>query len=623
MNKVAFWNSPYPFRDLLLFSVKDKALNNSQIENIRKEALKINLTFLPQRTYGQISNFVITKDLEGFTQKNEVTFFSGIAQLNNKFYFGQKSLPLNESIQKELYDSVGLFTLIDINDENIKITQDFFGCGTLFYFDEKNLFIISNRYHLILLFLSWIGHKGRLDSDKVIATLYSDTTFLSQNISSKMDIIGVKQLAFDHEAKVDKDGWKIAPKESVIDALTGCSNKEYDELLEKGKKEVIDNIRAVIESNLFEKLITDLSGGMDSRSVFGAILNIEDVIKKIEIYTKDIPGSSDLQIAAGLKNLFGGSFYSEIGRPQFPMTVSESFDIWRSYFMGTYYRLAIGAWSPKGENNSQIRFSGGCGEIYRTFWSKIYRNKVDGANSIEELVIRLTNSFSRSAVAAYPNAQNRLNELLVNEISELPGTTPMDKFESHYVYFRNRYHFGMRAYECFHDCLMWFPLMSKSLFKASRSLTFEEKYNSKLMLELTERMQPILIWIDYASKPASNNKTLYNISISDIRFKGCKVLLDSNIDDWNAINLRNKEILQNLREKMNSKFYSDWKNVHQHLQRETINAFYELSSYSSDLDMILGKDFVNYIEKSSSNPRGIYQICSKLSSLRDQIAIFS
>jgi hypothetical protein len=621
MNKPKFWNTAYPYRDFLLFSFNEKGLNENQLERIRKESSKINLAVLPQKRYGPIWNFVITQNPGEFTESNKKTYFSGVAQLNNMFYFGQKSIPLTGNIQKQLFEGIGNFTLIHFGEENIVVTQDFFGCGILFYFQQNDFFVISNRYHLLLLFLSWIGHKGRLNSDKVISTLYSNTTLLHKNTSSKMDIIGVNQLPFDHEVKVDRDGWKVVPKKMVKNIFSERSTEGYEELLRRGKEEVIDNIRSVFESNLFEKHITDLTGGRDSRAVLGAILNIEDAIKKIEVRTNDETGSLDLQIALGLTKLFGGKLYNEIGRPQHPITVEESFDIWRSYFMGTYHRLGLGTWSPKGENNLQIRFSGGCGEIYRTIWSKIYGNEVSGAYSIEELVSKLTNSFPR--VSAYPYAQDRLNELLINELKEIPGETPIEKFNYHDLYFGNRYHFGMRAFEFYHDCPMWFPLLSKSLFRASRLLTFEERSSEKFMLELTERMNPLLIWIDYDFMSASSNKDLYNITLSDARFKGCNVLLDSDIDNWKAVNSKNEAILQRSREKVDSKFYIQWRDVNQYLKKETINAFYELSNYIPDIYKLLGTNFVNYIESLPSSQNGMYQICSKLNSLKDQIEIFS
>lgn len=621
--KVPFWPTPYPFEDFLVVAFKGAAVED-RIPAIQREASRLNLKVHSRIRFGSISSLVISSRTCHAKDRTHLTLLSGVAQLRGSFYFGQDSIKpsdISDEWLEQMCESVGIFTLLHADAHSMTITQDLFGCGTLFYIQERDFLVVSNRYHLLLLCLSWIGYRPRLDLDKVIGTIYSTNTFLHQNISSRMDFVGIFQLPLDKSIVIDEVGWRLVSKGAIRDLFAGCDNSEYEQLLLEGKEEVIANIKSVLECGRFSKYLADLSGGFDSRAVFAAILNIEDALKKIEVLTKDVPG--DLEIAVGITNLFGARFYTEEpDAPQFPLTVRESLNIWRSYFMGTYYRLGIGAWSPLGKNISQIRFSGGVGEIYRTFWNKIFAKIAAQAVSAGDLVSRLTSSFAPLS-PKLTRFKNRLDELLLTEINSLPGETHLEKFESHYLYFRNRYHFGMRAYEYYHDRPIWFPLMSKALFKASRCLSLEDRAD-RFMLEFTERLHPLLIWIDYASQPASDNKLLARISISDVRFKGCRVMLDSRTDAWKEMDMRNREVLRSRRPKMDDQFYAEWRDHMNIVYSDAIQAFYDIKNYSPELDALLDESILNLMERNlETNPRLLYYVYAKLYSLRDQLAIFS
>lgn len=604
--KPPFWKTEYPFNDFFVF--KPRRINNQ--ERLIDEIRKIGLSYR-QLNIGS-STCVIGAS---FLPQSDGIIFSGVAQLKGKFYFGQRDF---DNSRKEFGESVGMFTLLEIGEKKIKLTQDFLGCGILFYAEVEEGLVVSNRYHLLLLVLSWIGHKGELNHKKIVANLYAYDTFLGQNVSSEMDIKGVYQLPFDREIEIYENGWSICSKESLNDAFNGCSLAERKQLIEQGSDEVIENISSIFNHGSFYKFITDLSGGYDSRAVFAGVLNIEDAMKKVEIYTRDIPGLRDLEISAGLKNLFGGKYIIDDLKPQYPLTVKENQQIWRSYFMGTYYSFGISPWSPKGKNLNQIRLSGGCGELYRTFWCKVYEKRIVGSSSIEDLASRLVNSVNLYS-NSMEDAKEILTELILSELKSMPGDTCFEKFDNHYAYFRNRYHFGMRAFEYFHDCPMWFPLMSKSLFKVSNSMSSEEKQNNKLMLELTENLHPLLIWIDYDS---GENKYLGEIQLSDIRFKNCKIQLNSNIDDWKEAGRINNEILKKKRVQMEESFYEEWKAAHEIIKSDMFGLFHELRSYSTEISRLLNDKMLTRLETLSTNTRFVNNTYAKLSSIKDQIDIF-
>jgi len=611
-----FWNTSYPFNDFVVISFKKDSV--LPIEKV-KHLLKDNGIKHQNETSIGCQQIILASAFPGVCVEGVYLVFSGVAQCDGRFIFGQKEI--TETEISNLRNSVGLFTFAMIKKGELLLTQDFVGMGTLFYSDMGGAFIVSNRYHLLLLVLACMGYKGKLLQSKVISTIYSYTTFLAQNVSSKMDIEGTYQLPFHQEIIINKRGAEIIDKTEVLNAFKGrMTVGERHELFLQGKREIIDNIESVMVSKFFKKVVLDLSGGQDSRAVLSALLNIENGINMVELFTKNNPGSKDLEIASGLKNLLGGRYYREDGRPQYPVTLKESLNIWRSYYMGTYfYSLGLGAWSPRGENQKQIRLSGGCGEIYKGNWYPIYRNAIENIDDASALVNQLVNSFP-SVFNNNLEYRQILKDLLIEEINNIPGKNALDKLENQYIYFLNRYHFGMKAFEYYHDCPIWFPLMSKSMFTLAMSIPVDERLNQNLLLELIEQLHPLLVWIDFEKLGRIYKPNLDRSMLSDIRFKGLNIKLDTSTDEWYKIQEINNNILLKNRPQMNQEFYQDWRLSKEKIYEDLLNAFNELNSY---YPQIFGDQLLNYIKiNHQSNVRFLYQMYAKLYSLKDQVDIF-
>lgn len=605
-----FWNAPYPFNDFILCSYKNGDKNNRDFDLAKSKLGQTGIKNTKHYQMGETNCILATTYASD--DSREDSFISGVAQYNGKFIFGQDDL--QDCNNEELRHSTGIFTSINIERNRVVVSQDVFGCGISFYAILDDCFVISNRYHLLLLFLSWIGFKGKLDTTKVIASLYSNTTFLGQNISEEMDIKGTFQLSFDKEVIIDEDGWKVVSKREISNGFDGLCEKD---LIDHSRQELINNVRAVLDSGKFNKYVIDLSGGFDSRVVLAAALNIPGAEDIFEIYTKDVPGSSDLNIAAGIKDYYGLKYYQDPGRAQLPLTIEENLHIWRSYFMGTYYRMGFSAWSPQGTNTSQVRMSGGCGELYRTFWHKIYSAKVKDAKSLPDMAFLLVNSFHRFGKQD-EEVKNRLIELIIDSLNKVPGESPVHKLDNHYLYFRNRYHFGLRAFEYFHDSPMWFPLMSRSLFTASKQLTLDEKTNNNLMLDMTHALKPTLVRFDYDSVPFESNSYLPKLIGRD---KGIKI--NSNLDDWKEIDERNKELIMSNRSEMSADFYNSWKHSNLIIKSKLFSNFEKLRDTTGELEMWFDATMLESIENNLNNQGFMNAMYAKMSSLNDQFDIFN
>ena len=233
------------------------------------------------------------------------------------------------------------------------------------------------------------------------------------------------------------------------------------------------------------------------------------------------------------------------------------------------------------------------------------------------MVEKLVNTFSRLA-SPNINYKNMLIEVMSAELKNAHGESPISKFDNQYLYFRNRYHFGMRAFEYFHDSPIWFPLMSKNLFKVSQSLSCEEKNDNTLMLYLTKNLNESLVKMDYDSMILEKNKYLHSIGITPNQ----KIVLNSDKGDWEELQVRNKEKLLKNQIKMDSSFYNEWKNSDKIIVYRMFNAFYKLREINSDLNSLLDPIMLNNILLNLNNTSFRNSIYAKLSSIEDQIDIF-
>jgi hypothetical protein len=101
---------------------------------------------------------------------------------------------------------------------------------------------------------------------------------------------------------------------------------------------------------------------------------------------------------------------------------------------------------------------------------------------------------------------------------EIPGDDVFEKLDSYYLFFRNRFHFGTKSYNSFHENPVWLSLLSLNLLKAARSQTAEQRNNFSIVLDLTHKLSSILPRIRYADD--------FLISAEK------EILIDSNRSRW-------------------------------------------------------------------------------------------
>lgn len=599
---IEYWKSMEPFSDFSIISSKNK--------NIEIDKLLLNLNVkcnISKIEIGNNINYVLSS--VELKHNKEIEILSGLGKIGDKLYFGQKDIINTPQKRLDMGKEVGIFTYLYANNQNIFITQDYFGCGIIFYYQNEDIFITSNRYHFLISLLANLKVEMKINKENLIASLGAKGNyrgFLGQNIFHEMDIKGVYQLPLNKEILIDKTGWRILDKLIYLESIP-YSQGSYEELLQQAAEEIIQNIKCIEAHPHFKNIICDLSGGMDSRVVFGAVLN-GDNPEKIKIRTKDIPNTKDLSIGVGLANFFGFDFYYNDNPIIEPIQLKENEYIWRSYFLGCYHRMGITAYSSKSANTSQIRLSGACGEYFRSFWSKIIKN-------VDEFTIQqVSEEIFNDNIYEY-DAKKRICRKLREELESLPGCSTAEKLEMHYMFFRGRYHFGMRQFEMYHDCSMWFPLLSPALLKASRMLSLEERKEDKIMYEITERLCPLLIYMEYDNR---NMIEPNKLNIAHKQYSRCQVKLDENIDRWKKIEEKNS-IVKN--QEIARKDIQYFKNVTPYLYNKVLEGYVYLYNNHHEVHDIINEQLFLNIQVNKDDNVYIKETYSKIYSLIDQIIL--
>jgi hypothetical protein len=619
--KLEFWNRAYPFKDFLLISSK-KEIKKDKIGNINENLNNINLNMIKLNQYESINNYIISSDLN-INNEDKFTLFSGMIVYNGEFYFGEKDLESDSYI--DFINSTGMFTVINEEDKSLIISQDTFGCGNLFYAEYEDGIYISNRYHLLLLVLSWFGFKGGLDKYKTMYWIYFNYgSIFKSNAHHNMDIKGVYNLPINKYIYVDKYGWDLKEKEKLNCAIKGISDKSYEENIRLGIKDVLENVNSIFNNNNFDKYVVDISGGFDSRVALSAVSNFDYKSKNLQAYTSIGSGKDDLEIGNGLRKLMEIPLYKDDREVIYPKSLDEQLNIWRSYFLGTYHRLGASAWSNTNNCIKSISITGGMGEFFRakylsSDYSNILRNNNLSITKFSKNLVDRKNEFikdSQDIKGIYNLFENTIENDLIGETIE-------EKLENYHLFFALRYHFGMNSYSSYHNKPNYHVLMSNNLITASKMLTNKDRVNERFMLELTEKLNPRLAWAPYENKKINTKSILNNISLKHYEFKNYNTILDYNTDDWalqNNYNLNHASLLMAKRKgELNTEFYREWSKINEFLRVDIIKGYKVICEYIG----FYSDEFEKYLSNENLSKSDVNVIYSKIMSLIDQIEIFN
>lgn len=412
-------------------------------------------------------------------------FLSGLGVLDSSFYLGPRRMSLVPSNY-----GAGNYVFVDLSSHSALVQPDPFGMSMV-YASES---FVSNRLHLLALVINKINVPASLSST------YNNGGFSYSLNTFDTPIDGVKLLPAGAAAKILNG--KVHIEQTYLKSdFQERSPTEYWQLIRKGAQEVVDNVTAILDSGL--PVFSDLTGGRDSRVVFGALVasgRVKDVIFNT-ISNPTSPGLiADLNIASGLVKRYGGSYQNRPVPIGYSVhTPEQNLERRRSQVFGTYHWIVPANIQPIFSLSKipSIRMLGGGGELYREYWKPMLFRTADSSimssdDYLSELLHQFKEkSFGNEFLPSYIDS-------LLETFQRLPGEKVGHKLDAHYLNFRNRFHFGQR-HSIPESMYTLNVAATPSLLEASRSLPLSEQMTGRVLFDVIRCFDDKLAYFEFDS----------------------------------------------------------------------------------------------------------------------------
>ena len=448
LKRIAFINNSYniykanyqadELPELALFRPQYPHIECAVIIDNRKENVKTEYfsSFCDRLNFHcfSLNNYIVLSMRELLTDVNGKTYlFSGITRWKDKLIFGDEDIIKNNIDIIELCEGIGEFNLLTFDNDKLEISSDFFGmCHHYYYKSDKDLFVTATSYHLLLLILKEMNVEMKLNEKKITATMPLLDWVSQTNFTEEMDVEKCYILPPDKKIIVYNKNiifsntnlfYEVTAPETFNVSL-------YEKYLYQAKDEIIANLHAVFQHQRFNNILCDLSGGIDSRMVIAAVLNLPpSMTEKIFIRSrKDLV--EDFKIADSIVNTFNLKWYNDylinkISLENIGIKNDVLSQAQQSYNLGTYYTSDF---MPGYTSIADtIHLTGGCGElISRCFFNWLNYSKHD-ENELKKCIYDFSDNYASKDKNLTKNEMNYIL-FMHKSISNLPesSTVPVD-----------------------------------------------------------------------------------------------------------------------------------------------------------------------------------------------------
>lgn len=543
--KLDYYRVPYPFNDFCIISIKNDSKLNFNRKGLENwcQSNKFVIENVERNSDWNTENLIMYTSNKGDygaqcgKAKNYV--FSGYVWKDDKFYFGQDDLP-EDLNPEELYEKLGCYSLLSLEQDSIRVTEDYYAYGGVYYYTNDRFFVTTNSYHVLLYVLSFMGNKYELDEEQLYVTFASNVTLFRQPLNDELIIKNTFKKTMCEDIVIDKNGWKIInrPSYKVLSGETRFIEDDYNKYILEAKDEIILNVKTVMENKKFNRFVLELSGGKDSRTTLAALTNVKGYEKKVKIYSIDHE-PNDLNTAVGIANLL--ELQWDDGGYNFILDdIRENIKRRRSCFMAMRYLWHV---MDKHEYNlPKMIFNSEGFEAQSVFYyAGTLKGKAD-INTDEETLLNIYSKIcSRQAVISYSEVAEKVKKHLHKGMAKIPGKTPLWKFDNLFTFYRENCITGNldRNYYTSSTCS---AVQSKSLLKA-KTMWFHNFEENKVIFDILYALNPVL-----ASLPFNNNKFTKahekmkdKLFYSDERFKNLNIKPDTDRTKYNeAAEIRKK-----------------------------------------------------------------------------------
>lgn len=271
------------------------------------------------------------------------------------------NLDLKFDIQEGIFysDNRGTFTKIKVRGEEIVVEPDFLGTRAVFYYQNKDVAIAAND---ISLMVSALKH---LNFDVEVDYISLGANFAFGGLQTRQTPIkGVYILPLGE--RIIMRGGKIYRE--PIDMGQFLVTKET--LRARASEEILENVKSIANSN-DERIVVEMTGGVDSRVTFSAVM-AAGLRDRVDFVTYGGPDHPDRIIAEKIAAAFD---IDMIVRPYSEQDVSaEEYLQGGSALAGVRWMDDV-SFRLKNKSSGFMVLTGGLGESFRNYYAEVGNKK--------------------------------------------------------------------------------------------------------------------------------------------------------------------------------------------------------------------------------------------------------
>lgn len=518
-----------------------------------------------------------------------MTLFDGVAYSDSFFLQGSllqsfKEDPFLKSPSEMPYGE--WFFLKKLSSKEYLLKTDFFGFYPIFYtsptLNNAKISAFSNSFYALHSYLKIKNVKTTPNCINAGPNLGSHYTFFNQAYTNETPCTQIRRLGADEEMLFGDYG-VLTRKFSFFES------GDYKTLLNQSISNISDTLSYLFKCFQEQPISLFLSGGKDSRAVLSVLTNSLIPRQLVKCSTKNpykYQESSlailenDLRIGSYLVKKFGLSWHKDSVAPDDTninfISFASSLNDWRFNKLGTHFGFVPASFLFKPNLSESIELRGGGGENLRGFWAESI-NRFNFSSEIKNTNKSINADAKRFFLALVPSdvpARSDSLESFIEHINTIPGEAFLEKIDNHYVLHRNRYHFGHFRVSCNAGRLLYFPLASPDLFKASRSIDFFKRQKGLVLFDFIDNFNPLLNEVEFQSGSWSDEIKLLR---RDFEEKLVGSLEDS--DYWKAMTMKKTKSHSNI----NKTLYDKNEAMHNRLSEnlEILSSYEVTASYAN------------------------------------------
>lgn len=410
-------------------------------------------------------------------------FFDGLAVRKGRLTRDEQSLPPDDT--RDFAETArGVFSLVSVEDHSVRVVCDPLSLYPIWYWKSEGLFICSNNTHLIGALLAELGISVEKDP-----TFFAWELAFGNNATNSTGYRGINWVPFGHYIEfIHSDASSQVTMRQlkwIADDSLYRSDLTYSQLIDHTSEEIAENV-AVLTDGDFATRVCDLSGGLDTRLLLAAVLNLNRS-GKYYFSTWGNEAAADGNVAAALREQYDlrrGIYAFRPPLPSVPFSTRLRSMLFRTY--GCFSQLA-GNDLGRRSNRDLLHFNGGCGETFRSFYQDY-----GGSSTLEQrLIAQLHN---RGAVIRR-DVREEIAENLKGFFAEktAAGFDPIRAGDQYYIEHRNRQFVGTQCRANLNTHSAAYPLYSLAGITAAFSAPGHLHQAAPVHFHLIDRLYPELL----------------------------------------------------------------------------------------------------------------------------------